>query len=317
MVSPLFATRRLIGSFALAVLLSAGAAAPASAQTGGGKPPQTDQTVQVTKGARLTVDNHAGEVFIRGWDKDAVRVQARHPQRTRVAVRTVAAGVAISSSSTHAPAAVDYEINVPVWMAIKVDGHYAYIDVEGTTNEVAADTVRGDISIKGGSGFVAGKSVEGEVKVSGARGRVSVNSINQGVSVENSSGDIVAETVNGPIRLTGIDAESVEATTVNGNVAYEGSAQPRGRYRFSSHNGNIAVGVPETAGASFSVRTYNGSINTNLPIQRSGEGGRGRRVLYTMGNGSAEFELESFGGTIQLRRQGTLPARAKGKDKEE
>ena len=45
--------------------------------------PQTDQTVPVSRGTRLAIDNFAGEVVIHTWDKDSLRVQARHPSRTR------------------------------------------------------------------------------------------------------------------------------------------------------------------------------------------------------------------------------------------
>ena len=292
---------------------------PAVAGSGSGAGvPQTEQTVPVTRGARLTIENHAGEVIVRGSDRDAVRVHARHPARTRVAVRTVPSGVHISSSGLHGPAgSVDYDISVPTWMPIKIDGHFASIAVEGTESEVAAETMRGDIVIKGGAAFVSGKSVEGEVKVEGARGRITVSSINQGVSVTASTGDIVAETVNGPIRLTKIESQHVDAGTVNGHITFEGAAAARGKYRFSSHNGNIVVAVPESASAEFSVWTYNGTMNTNLPLQRGGEVGGGRRATYTLGSGSAEFELESFGGTIHLRRHGTLPSQANERREEE
>ena len=36
----------------------------------------TDQTVQVAKGTKLDVNNFAGDVNIKVWDKDAVRVEA-------------------------------------------------------------------------------------------------------------------------------------------------------------------------------------------------------------------------------------------------
>ena len=304
-------TTLLLKALTTLLLFLVVANSPAGAQTSSAKSPQSEQSVAVSRGARLTVANDAGEVIITGWDRDVVRVQARHAQRTRIIVRTVATGVSIVSSSSHGPGVVDYEISVPKWMPLKVNGHFAYISVEGTANEVSADTVRGDVVIKGGATFVSGKSVEGDVKVSGARGRISVNSINQGVTVDDSSGDIVAETVNGPIKLTNIGEGNVDATTVNGHVTYEGAIAPRGKYRFASHNGNIAVALPESASAAFSVRTYNGTLQTNLPLQRGGEVGRGRRALYTLGSGSAEFELESFGGTIHLRRQGTLPGRSK------
>jgi hypothetical protein len=282
--------------------------------------PETDQTVQVTKGNRLSVDNFAGEVIVRAWDRDAVRVQARHTPRTRVTIRTNPSGVVVvGAGSTGAPGSVDYEINVPSWMSVKIEGTYAYIAVEGTHGEVAAETVRGDIAIKGGAGFVTGKSIEGEVVLENVRGRVTASSVNEDVVINGANGDVAAETTNGHITLTNIESASVDVGTVNGNIKYDGTATNNGKYRFSTHNGNIAVAVPDTASATFNVRTYNGSVSTGtLPLQGGGDPRRGRRAQYTLGGGSAEFELESFGGTIVLRKRGAATTTApKPKDKED
>ena len=149
----------------------------------------------------------------------------------------------------------------------------------------------------------------------GVRGRVNASSINQGVTVNGAAGELSAETVNGHIALNNIDSTSVEIASVNGNIKYDGSAATNGRYRFSTHNGSISVGVPENASAAFMVRTYNGSVRTDLQLQGGGEARRGQRVTYTLGSGSAEFELESFGGTIQLRRRGSEgPLKQKAKE---
>ncbi len=66
--------------------------------------------------------------------------------------------------------------------------------------------------------------------------------------------------------------------------------------------------VPETTNATFTVRTYNGDFSSNLPTKTVGEVRRGRRATYTLGSGGPEVELESFGGSIRLRRPGTVPA---------
>jgi DUF4097 and DUF4098 domain-containing protein YvlB len=104
---------------------------------------------------------------------------------------------------------------------------------------------------------------------------------------------------------------------VNGNLKYDGNTAPNGRYRFTTHNGNISVGVPENGSAAFIVRTYNGSVRSDLQLQGGGEARRGQRITYTLGSGSAEFELESFGGTIQLRRRGSEGSLRRLKDKEQ
>ena len=289
-----------------AALIAALAAAPAT------QPPdrrtfQTDQTVTVPRGAKLTIDNFAGEVVVRTWDRDSMRVQAHHAIRTRVNVRTVPTGLRISSSAERGPAgSVDYEITAPSWLPIKVDGQFNFVTIEGTQAEVSVDTNRGDVVVKGGNGVTA-KSIEGDIAIEGAKGKINVSSVNQGITIIGASGEILAETVNGPINLSRIEASSVEAGTINGNITYEGTASNDGRYRLTSHNGSITVAVPESSNATFFVRTYNGSFNSNLPVKGEGNVRQGRRATYTLGNGSAEFELESFSGGIRLRKPGTIP----------
>ena len=224
--------------------------------------------------------------------------------------------MAVSASGS--PGSVDFEINVPTWMPVKIAGTYIYISVEGTQADVAAETVRGDISIKGGASSITAKSVEGEVILEAPRGRVNANSINQGVTITGGNGEFVVESTNGHISLTNMESASVDAASVNGNIKYDGTVAASGKFRFSTHNGNIVVAVPETASAAFTVRTYNGSLNTNLPMKStSGEIRRGQRVTYTLGSGSADFELESFGGTIQLRKRGSDEPLQRLKDKDE
>jgi DUF4097 and DUF4098 domain-containing protein YvlB len=238
-----------------------------------------------------------------------VRVQARHASRVKVDVKTVATGLRISASGEHGPpGSVDYEINAPTWMPIKVDGQFNFTTIDGSQADVSIETNRGDIVVKGGNGVTA-KSVEGDITVEGAKGKITVSSINQGITISASSGEIYADTVNGAIALTRMESATVEANTINGNITYEGAAVNSGHYRLTSHNGTITVAVPESSNATFAVRTYNGGFNSNLPVKSDRDARdvqRGRRVLFTLGNGSAEFELESFSGGIRLRKPGTL-----------
>jgi DUF4097 and DUF4098 domain-containing protein YvlB len=264
--------------------------------------PETDQTVPAPRGARLAISNFAGEVHIRTWDKDSVRVQAEHSGRVRVHVRTTAGAISISASGTGGPPSVDYTITAPAWMPVKVDGTYNFVSIEGAQSEVSAETVRGDIVIKGGSGSVTAKSIEGEVIVEGVRGKVAAHSVNEGIRITNTSGEIAAETINGAIVLNGITSNSVETSTVNGDITYDGVTVDGGRYRFTTHKGNITVAVPEASNATFSVRTYQGQFNSALPTKIVGQARRGERQMHTLGTGSAEVEIETFNGAIRLRR---------------
>jgi DUF4097 and DUF4098 domain-containing protein YvlB len=151
---------------------------------------------------------------------------------------------------------------------------------------------------------VTAKSVEGEVQISGARGKVTASSVNEKVSVTETTGDISAESVNGNITMTGIDGKIVDATSVNGTIVYEGKLADAGHYSFGTHNGDVILGIPETANATFTFRTYNGSISTDFALEgyTPRQAQRGRRVTGTLGNGGADVNLETFGGSIRLRK---------------
>jgi DUF4097 and DUF4098 domain-containing protein YvlB len=266
--------------------------------------PQTDETVAVTRGSRLTVNNFAGDVVIRTWDKDSLHVVARHQTRTTVSIQSRPGGVVVSANGTMGPAgSVDYEISAPAWMPIKVEGTYAFITVEGAQAEVSAQSVRGDIRIKGGSAFVTAKSVEGSVTVEDAKGKIVVNTVDQGIRMTGCGGDITATTVDGPVQMSGMTASSVDASTVDGTVSYQGSIADGGRYRFTSHDGGVLLDIPDNANATVSVRTYEGSYRSSIPALQPpnrADVRRGKRVTMTMGNGSADVEAESFDGEIRI-----------------
>lgn len=270
------------------------------------RPPQTDETVAVKRGARLSVDNFAGEVVVHAWDRDAVRVQARHRARTTVNVRTVASGVRVTADSTMGPASVDYDITAPAWMPVKITGTYEFATVDGIQAEVSVETVRGDVTVKGSRGPLFVRSVEGRVNVEDAGGRIDVSSVNEGVRISGTGGDLVAESINGAVTLSRMRASSATVSTVNGDITYDGTLAANGRYEFTSHNGNLVLTLPDGTNATFTVRTYNGGLMTEVPVQGSREGlERGRAVTLTLGTGAADVSLESFDGEIRIRRAGS------------
>ena len=249
----------------------------------------TDQTVQVAKGTKLDINNFAGDVIVKVWDKDAVRVEVNNSDRETVDIKQVEQSLRIRSRSTRGgpPRSLDYTISVPSWM-------------EGVGGDVSVETTHGDVKVRGGSGFVSLKSVQGEITLEKAKGRVEVRAVNESIRLADISGDLSAESTNGSIILDRIDSGNVDLYTVNGNISYDGAIKEKGLYRLTTHNGLIAMPIADKANASLTVRTYNGSFRSTFPIGDPDK--RNKRFSVTLGNGSAHVELESFGGTIALRR---------------
>lgn len=295
-----YATAALLGA---SLTIAPDAAPPAQSSTRRG---DTDQTIPVTKGTQLFVNNFAGEVVVRAWEQDQVRIQARHSGHVRVNVRPGDNTIRVSSSSSSGTPSVDYDIRVPVWMPVRVSGQFNYIEVDGTQADINAENVRGDIRVKGGAGVVSLKSIEGDVYAEDSRGRLTVSSVNEGITLVRVSGEISAETINGELTFSDVRANSVEATTVNGDVRYTGIIANDGLYRFNTHQGDVVMGVQDQVNATVSIRSYEGDFRSSFPFKAENRA-RGRRQTFTIGTGTAQVELESFGGDIRLLRSSEMP----------
>lgn len=277
---------------------------------------QTDQTVQVQKGTRLEISNFAGDVVIRVWDRDAVRVEAEHSDRDTVEIRPGEQRLVVRGRSRSGNArSLDYSITVPRWMAVRVTGTYSDVTIEGVGGDVSVETTRGDIIVNGGSGFVSLKSVQGEITLRNSKGRVDVSSVNEGIRLADITGDVSAETTNGGIIMERIDSENVDVYAVNGNVTFDGPIKDKGTYRLTTHNGTVSLAVPEKANLTLSGRTYNGGFRASFPLPKVEEPNTRRRFSLTFGNGNARVELESFNGSIVLRRPGEPVPRGRSRSR--
>jgi len=284
---------------------------PIQARPGGPEVgPGSDKTVDVTKGTRLVLSNQAGEVVVRSWDQDRVRIQASHGSRETISAETADNTLRIRTQRTgnsRGPGGlVDYQITVPRWMAVNLTGTYLDATIEGTQAEVTVETVHGNAKVTGGNGAVSLRSVEGVITVDKANGRVQATTVNEGIRITNSSGEITAETTNGNIFIDNATTSNLEAFTVNGEVTFNGTIRDNGVYKLGTHNGDIRVGLGGANNATIFVRTFQGDFAADFPVQLpEGQNARSgsKRFNFTLGSGSARIELQSFGGDIVLARK--------------
>jgi DUF4097 and DUF4098 domain-containing protein YvlB len=262
---------------------------------------QTDTTFSVDARGRLDVENRNGDVRVRSWDRNEVRIRARHGARTEIDIESRGSVVSVEMEGASRNAATHYDITVPRAFGITVDVGNGSVELVDVGGDIEVEALNGNIDVTGGTGQIDVESLNGEITIDGARGNIQASTSNQGIRILRSSGDISAETINGSIALTDIESANVEAESVNGAVDYAGTIEDGGRYELASHNGDLTITIPEGTNASVSVSTHNGSIQTDFPVQVREIRSR-RHLSFTLGNGSTRIELESFGGSVRLRR---------------
>lgn len=267
----------------------------------------TDQTVTVQKGMRIDMTGTSGcngFVTVRTWDRDAVRVRASHNSRTSVRI-TPRDQVLLVRTDATGPVSVDYELTVPHWIGFSAGSPWCSLDIDGLTGPVVAESVEGDIDLKNVSGTVSANSVEGAIRVDGGKGRLELRAVEGDVVVANAGGEIVAESIEGAITLKNVQATAVELSSVEGTINFLGSFAASGRYLFTTHEGDIRLVIPENSNATLTTRTFSGGkIDSTIPLKAVSSTSRNRRAVYTIGNGSAQVELETFEGAIVVRKPG-------------
>lgn len=263
-----------------------------------------DTTVDVTPDARLWLRNLRGSVSVSTWDKNSVRLI--HAPHVRGSVRIAQRGGSLFIESRHSSDSDTpsrYTFTVPSWMSVAIVSPEASARVRGLRGDLVIRTVNGAVVVADNSGSVSVSSVQGPIRVARARGRLDVNTVNGPIVLSDVSGHVLAETVNGPIELARVNADSIEASTVNGIVRFDGSMLKGGWYHFATHQGDIAVDLPREPDAQVFVATYSGAFSSDFPVPAP-RAKHGKGLQFTLGEGRAKLQLESFGGRIRLSREG-------------
>jgi DUF4097 and DUF4098 domain-containing protein YvlB len=263
----------------------------------------TDQTVNVQKGMRIVLDDCTGDVIVDTWDKDAVRVRAEHSRNTKVQITPRDQVLSISREGM---SIIDYELTVPAWMSLNIEGNNCFVDVKGLAGNLSAKTVEGDINLRDLSGTATVISIDGTIRIEGGKARIQANTTDGDIEVTKASGELALESIDGGIRMTDVTASALEAMSVDGDITFGGTFQSNGRYRFTTHDGDVLLILPENTSATFVVRRNDSSekLDSTLPLKAAAGGQRGRRMTYTLGGGSAQVEIESFDGDVRIRKTG-------------
>ncbi len=259
-----------------------------------------DTTLAARAGTRLSVNNMTGEVTIRAWDRQQVRIVAEY-DRGRVEVDESPGRISVRSSHRRSESEVEFVITVPTGTPVEISGLATDVTLDGVCGPVSVNVVAGDVNARCVTDATL-QSVSGDVTVTDARALLEASSTSGDVSVRGARGDVSAHSVSGDVELADVTGTVVGAETVNGEVTYTGRIQDGGRYQFESHSGDVTIRVTGNLNAAISVGTFSGDFETDFPIELAPGSKMGREWEFRLGNGSARLRLRSFSGTIGLRR---------------
>jgi DUF4097 and DUF4098 domain-containing protein YvlB len=265
-----------------------------------------DTTIAVRSGARLSVHNYNGEVTIRGWNRQQMRIAGEY-DRGRPELEVTGLQVSLRTVHRRGNDDVTLQISVPNGTSVDINGMSVDVTVMDVCGDVTVGTLSGDVDVRCASEAQI-NSVSGDVTLSDIRGRAEVNATSGSIDLRGARGILSLHAVSGDISISGAEGSQIEAETVSGDVDYNGRIADGGRYRFASHSGDVGVHVVGTLNAEIETETFSGEFipdpGWTITLQ---PGPIGKNFSFRLGTGSARMRLASFSGTISLRRASSSP----------
>jgi DUF4097 and DUF4098 domain-containing protein YvlB len=187
---------------------------------------------------------------------------------------------------------------------VNVETRTGRIRINDVGGDVIAKSYSNSITVTNARGFVAADALNGNVIVRGAGEGARASSVGGSVEISDSKGRIEADATNGSILLNNIDGKDVSAKSANGGVLFTGGFYESGRYLFFSANGNVVLTLPPESNFNLTIKSDNGSINTEFPLKLEPGaqlGGRGP-IVGVVGKGGAEVRAISANGAVYIKK---------------
>jgi len=264
-----------------------------------------DQSWSVDSDVRVSVENVAGEIEIKGWDRDEVQLTGRLGDSVDE--------LEIDESSSHLQITVVNRdqrnidetvlvLRVPEGANIEASAVSADIEISALDNEkVTGTSVSGDVEVQAKSQWVSLESVSGDVGFSGQTPRISAESVSGDIDLTGVSGDVEATTVSGDLELEAGLMDSGKFETVSGDIQVSAELSANGRLTAESMSGDVIVSLPSSQSGLFKAQSFSGQITSGFGSVSHAKHGPGSHLKHAAGNDGAEIRLESFSGNIKIK----------------
>jgi len=191
---------------------------------------------------------------------------------------------------------VEYEVSVPSDCGVVIQNGSGVTRLDGVHSDVTLDAESGQIELS--------NITNAHVHVQTLDAPVTLTNIHsQHVEVVSSGGKV---------QMTNVTGHAVTAKTDGGEITYDGDFAGGGEYSLVNHTGNINVNLPATASVDLAARSLKGTVQNDFPFRpkaaeahpsANSANDKARAFLGTSNSGLSSVQLNSFSGTIRVRKR--------------
>jgi DUF4097 and DUF4098 domain-containing protein YvlB len=283
------------------------------------------KTESLAKDGKVYLKNVSGDIKVVSWAEAQVKIDAvkysdassekkAKEDFAKVTIEVIREGDTLRISTKYpehktfghnesVDVSVDYVLSIPDQASLKIEtvSGDTEIDVVGGTLNINA--VSGDVDIKKVGKQAEITTVSGNLTLLEASGDVFLKAVSGDINLDSAKGSVEAETISGDIEIKeASQAKNVRIKVLSGDVNYTGAILPDGRYSLKTHSGNIEMTIPADSSFELEATTFNGNVNSEFKIEVSGNISP-QELHGTVNKGGPVLKLDSFSGTIKLRKR--------------
>jgi DUF4097 and DUF4098 domain-containing protein YvlB len=179
--------------------------------------------------------------------------------------------------------------------------------VDGDTLKIRAVATKTNTNPSPGVSLVITSPPEASLTLRSSNGSIQVNGVGNGGDIETSNGSVIMQRVsglyvintsNGRIELVRVTG-SFGAQTSNGSIQFEGELDPDTNTLLRTSNGSINVDIGPDANVEIDAETSNGDVEVDYPLSNATLAEK--KIMGTLGTGSAKLKLRTSNGNVNLR----------------
>ncbi len=270
-----------------------------------------DKTLDWLSGGELKVDITSGQIDIRGWDDEQIKLTGEFDgDDDQLVFKTSGKDVKLEIRDQHTSwwgnsshNSANFIVYVPFDSDLDIEGTSLEIEVNQVKGALEVNSISGSIQANGPSDRVDIESISGNIEIEDASGKVRLRTVSGDIKADVEANSFVAKTVSGDIDGRIGRSEYVSTLSVSGDVEIELSLVSDARVEGQTVSGDLEFDFVDQINADFELNTGpGGDIRNKLSDHQPEDSSHWGQVLnFTLGDGDTTIELETMSGNISLK----------------
>ena len=257
---------------------------------------ESNQTFQLTPGARVEVSSIRGDVEISNSDTATAEVQIIRTARSLADLEYHKIEVAHAGNSL-----VVRGIQEPGRRGQNIQVNHKVILKLPRRIDLSVSSISGPLKVGDVDGQTHVRSISGSANIGNVGGKLQVSSVSGSLEIGNVGAESRVRSISGNVRLGQVNG-SLDVSSVSGGLnATLVSLSPQGIH-IRSVSGSIEIRFKSEVNADFSAEGISGQVYLDIPNVTRDSDERSSNVRARIGGGGTRITISSVSGNIRLTR---------------